>query len=121
ITRIQDDAQQAIYFRNKRVDPSNDYVYDALYRLIEAIGREHLGQAGSPTSPDGFDGVQTRLPQPGDGNAMGLYLERYIYDTAGNFLAMQHRGTDPDSPGWTRNYAYQETSLIEPGKVSNRL
>ena len=48
ITHIQDDAQQTIYFRNKRVEPSNDYTYDALYRLIEATGREHLGQAGAP-------------------------------------------------------------------------
>ena len=37
--------------------------------------------------------------------------------------AMQHRGTDPAHPGWTRTYAYNEASLIESelGKVSNRL
>ena len=29
ITHIQDDAQQTIYFRNRRVEPSNDYAYDA--------------------------------------------------------------------------------------------
>ena len=56
ITHIQDDAQQTIYFRNKRVEPSNDYTYDALYRLIQATGREHLGQDGDgdrnpPTAP----------------------------------------------------------------------
>jgi hypothetical protein len=44
ITHIQDDGQQTIYFRNQRVEPSNDYTYDALYRLIQAEGREHLGQ-----------------------------------------------------------------------------
>jgi hypothetical protein len=44
ITHIQDDAQQTIYFRNQRVEPSNDYTYDAVYRLIQASGREHLGQ-----------------------------------------------------------------------------
>src|SRR6185369_4634870 len=48
ITHIRDDAQQTIYFRNKRVEPSNDYTYDALYRLIQATGREHLGQGGTP-------------------------------------------------------------------------
>lgn len=51
ITHIRDDAQQAIYFRNKRVEPSNDYTYDALYRLIQAKGREHLGQAGRSPIP----------------------------------------------------------------------
>ena len=47
ITHIRDDAQQTLFFRNRRVDPSADYTYDAIYRLIEATGREHLGQAAS--------------------------------------------------------------------------
>src|SRR5262249_52721564 len=76
ITHIGDDAQQTIYFRNKRVDPGSDYTYDALYQLIEATGREHLGQNAdgtlkSPTAPDAFNGYHTGLFQPGDGNAMG--------------------------------------------------
>ena len=45
ITHVGDDAQQTIFFRNRRVEPSNDYLYDATYRLIEATGREHLGPA----------------------------------------------------------------------------
>ena len=53
--------------------------------------------------------------------------ERYVYDAVGNFVAMQHRGSDPVHPGWTRTYAYGEASLIEDGtgglslKTSNRL
>ena len=39
ITHIDDYAQQTIYFNNKRVEPGNDYIYDALYRLIQAAGR----------------------------------------------------------------------------------
>ncbi len=126
ITHIRDDAQQTVYFRNRRVEPSNDYIYDALYRLIEADGREHLGQAAGgerfpPTAPDGFNAFHTRLDHPGDGNAMGTYSERYVYDAVGNFLQMQHRGSDPTHPGWTRAYSYVEASLTEPGKQSNRL
>lgn len=34
---------------------------------------------------------------------------------------MQHRGSDPKHPGWTREYSYNEPSLLETGKVSNRL
>ena len=56
-----------------------------------------------------------RLDQPGDGNAMGTYIERYVYDAVGNFLQMQHRGSDPAHAGWTRAYDYAETSLIEDG------
>ena len=105
ITHIQDDAQQTIYFRNQRVEPSNDYTYDALYRLIQATGREHLGQQanGAPQSADGARCLQ-RVPHPARpsrqrANAMGTYIERYVYDAVGNFLQMQHRGSDPAHAG----------------------
>jgi RHS repeat-associated protein len=122
ITHIRDDAQQTVYFRNKRVEPSAEYTYDALYRLIEATGREHLGQVGSTPIPHSWnDQSRAGLLHPNDGNAMGTYLERYIYDSVGNFLEMQHCGSDPANPGWTRTYAYNEASQLEPGKKSNRL
>ena len=122
ITRIRDDAQQTIYFDNRRVEPSNEYTYDPLYRLIEATGREHLGQAGGAPIPHSHNDAQrTGLPHPGDGNAMGTYTERYVYDAVGNFLQMQHRGGDPSHSVWTRTYEYKEFSLIETGKMSNRL
>ncbi len=122
ITHIRDEAQQARYFLNKRVEPSADYTYDAIYRLIEATGREHLGQVGGTPIPHSYnDSPRAGLPHPGDGNAMGTYLERYVYDAVGNFLTVQHRGSDPVNPGWTRAYVYNETSLIEPAKQSNRL
>ena len=135
ITHIRDDAQQTIYFRNQRIEPSNDYFYDALYRLIQAEGREHLGQLGQaadsprkpPTAPDAFNAFHIRQDHPNVLKAMGAYIERYVYDAVGNFLQMQHRGTDPAHAGWTRAYDYVEASLIEDGnrgvllKTSNRL
>ncbi|MBP1990486.1 SpvB/TcaC N-terminal domain-containing protein [Paenibacillus eucommiae] len=127
ITRIRDDSQQTVFFRNRRVEPSTGYTYDAINRLIEASGREHLGQnAGqpgqsSPPPPDHLDSFRSRQEQPGDGHAMGLYTEQYVYDAAGNILAVQHRGSDPVLPGWTRSYTYNEASQLEPGKMNNRL
>lgn len=124
ITHIQDDAdtQNVIFFRNQRVEPSNNYVYDALYRLIEATGREHLGQVGGSPIPHSYDdALHVGLLHPGDGNAMGTYSERYVYDAVGNFQEMQHQGSDPVHPGWTRAYDYLEPSLIEPNKKNNRL
>jgi RHS repeat-associated protein len=129
ITAIRDDAQQTIYFRNKRVEPSAEYVYDALYRLIEATGREHLGQVGgAPISHSHDDAPRVGIDwSANDGNVMGTYVERYVYDAVGNFLEMQHRGSDPVHPGWKRSYAYDETSLLEDGtggtllKTNNRL
>jgi RHS repeat-associated protein len=129
VTHIQDDAQQMIFFSNQRVEPSNDYVYDALYRLIAATGREHLGQAGGTPIPHSHsDALRVGIDwAANDGHAMGTYVERYLYDAVGNLLAMQHRGSNPANPGWTRGYTYGETSLIEDGnggmplKTSNRL
>jgi RHS repeat-associated protein len=125
ITHIQDDAQQTIYFRNQRVEPSNDYVYDAVYRLLSAKGREHLGQTGGqrnpPTASDAFNQFHTHLDHPGDGDALGTYIEEYEYDAVGNFQTMHHRVSDPAHPGWTRSYVYNEPSLLEPAKQSNRL
>ncbi|QWU13791.1 RHS repeat-associated core domain-containing protein [Paenibacillus sophorae] len=122
---IRDDAQQNIFFRNRRVEPASHYTYDALNRLVEATGREHLGQIGglpaAPTAPDALSEFHSRHAHPSDGNAMGTYIERYIYDAVGNLLAMQHRGSDPAHPGWTRSFGYQEQSLLQADKVSNRL
>ncbi|WP_209427789.1 SpvB/TcaC N-terminal domain-containing protein [Pararhodobacter sp. SW119] len=129
ITHIQDDAQQTIYFKNKRVEPSAEYTYDARYRLIEATGREHLGQIGGAPIPHSHnDAGRVGLDwSANDGKAMGCYIERYVYDAVGNFLQMQHRGSDPAHAAWKRTYAYGEPSLIEDGtgggplKSSNRL
>ena len=118
---IRDDAQQTIYFRNVRVEPSAAYTYDALSRLIEATGREQLGPAGGPSAHSYDDAGRTGLPHRGDGNATGRYLERYRYDLDGNFEAISHVGTDPAHPGWTRSYAYEEPSQLQPALKSNRL
>lgn len=129
IAHIQDDAQQTIYFRNQRVEPSNDYTYDALYRLIQASGREHLGQGGAPAphsyNDAGRTGILSANPAgsfaANDVAAMGTYIERYVYDAVGNFLQMQHGRTDAAVTGWTRRYRYVEASLTESAKFSNRL
>ncbi|HEY7275501.1 MAG TPA: SpvB/TcaC N-terminal domain-containing protein [Trebonia sp.] len=110
ITHIVDAAQQTVFFRNKRVEASNDYVYDALYRLVQATGREHLGQTGAvldpPTPPGARNAFHIGLEHPADGDAMGTYLERYVYDVVGNVMRVEHRGTDPRHAGWTRAYDY---------------
>jgi RHS repeat-associated protein len=121
ITHIQDDAQQSIYFRNQRVEPSNEYTYDAIYRLTEARGREHLGQAAAPTSSDAANTFHINHAHPGDGNAMGTYVETFAYDAVGNFKTVKHDRMDLALSGWTRSYAYNEPSLIEPVKTNNRL
>ncbi len=128
ITHIQDDAdiQNTVYFRNRRVDPSAAYTYDPIYRLIEATGREQLGLAADNTplapTPSSYNDIpRIGLPQPGDGNAMGIYDEQYNYDAVGNLTNFVHRGSNPANAGWSRSYAYNESSLLNAAQVSNRL
>ena len=49
---------------------------------------------------------------------MRNYTEQYFYDAVGNFERLIHQAANGN---WTRAYAYNEASLIEPGKQSNRL
>jgi RHS repeat-associated protein len=117
ITSIRDDAQQTIYFDGQVIEPHCDYVYDALYRLINATGREHIGQLGQPETTWN-DEFRVNLQHPHDGQAMRNYIEQYVYDAVGNFETLIHQAVNG---GWTRAYTYTEPSLFEPDKTNNRL
>ena len=130
ITHIHDDAQQTIYFRNQRVEPSNDYTYDALYRLIQATGREHLGQAGAPIPHSHNDAgrgassapIHTRHDSRRTTAAPWARTSSATCTTpsATSCRCSTAAATRRMRAGRAR-YAYAEASLIEPGKQSNRL
>jgi RHS repeat-associated protein len=104
LSHIKDEAQQTIYFNNSVISPSLDYTYNALYQLIKATGREHIGQ-NLPPSPQ--DVNRTALPQPGDGMQMRNYTQTYQYDSVGNLLELIHQA---GTGSWTRNYEYDPKS-----------
>jgi RHS repeat-associated protein len=107
ITFIHDGARETIYFNNQVVSPSSSYVYDAVYRLIDSDGREHIGQLSVPeTTYD--DSPRMDQPLPGDGQAMRKYRERYAYDAVGNILQVIHSAA---GGSWTRRYRYDEPRL----------
>ena len=115
ITEITDDAQQSIFFHGHWVNPSSEYTYDPLYRLIEARGREHLGQIGGrPVAHSNNDDRRAgKTWSANDGNAMGEYIEEYFYDAVGNFESMKHYSIDnPSEPAWSRTYEYNAPNLI---------
>lgn len=121
ITHIADDALLTIHHNNEQVEPLCKYTYDALYRLIEARGREHIGQAVSmPNPPNGnfrdYPFVGTN--QLGNPQELRNYTEQYVYDAVGNFQSMGHQAANGS---WMRAYTYDEVSLIEANKYSNRL
>ena len=117
VTAVADGAQQRIFYDNTVVDPGNDYTYDALYRLVAATGREHIGQADTPQTTWNDIG-RTNLPLPTDGAAMRRYTELYDYDAVGNMLRLTHQATNGS---WTRTFQYREPSAVDPAQTNNRL
>jgi RHS repeat-associated protein len=84
------------------------YVYDAIYRLISATGREHPGQVGSQPGPT--DAPPGSVPSnANDLQALVNYTESYSYDRVGNILQMGHIASQ-GTIQWTRQYQYATTS-----------
>ena len=44
-----------MFHANQQIDAGCDYTYDPLYRLIEATGREHIGQSAFNFCPEHGD------------------------------------------------------------------
>jgi RHS repeat-associated protein len=121
ITRIEDGALKTVFHANHKIDAVCEYSYDPVYRLIEATGREHIGQSAFDFLPE--HGGDRDYPfvgaaQLSDLQALQQYAESYAYDPAGNLLSMRHRAAHRD---WSRAYSYREASLLEPRRRSNRL
>ena len=109
LVQISDGAQDTLYFDNASVDATTKYVYDALYRLVSAEGRERSGLGQSDPSEPTMGG----LPESG---APVTYLQTYVYDEVGNLLEMKHQGGTEASPGAVRWHRYYEVAT-----GSNRL
>ena len=97
IVHIRDDAQQTVFFQNAAIEPHCSYVYDALYRLIEAKGREQAQSNQAPATPEG-DWPKISVPTD---RTLREYTQRYVYDSVGNFIAMHHQA---GSGSWQRYY-----------------
>lgn len=120
ITEIVDLALRTVFYDNHKVDAACRYTYDALYRLTAATGREHVLQSAFRLAPadDYRDYPFAGASAFGDLQSLESYAESYEYDAVGNFLRAAHRSPHNN---WTRGYAYDQTSLVEPHRRSNRL
>lgn len=129
ITSLRDQAQPTHYFDGQMVEPHATYTYDALYRLIAATGREHIGQNLPANAWDShrsgeFDSACKFVPFPlrsaRDSQAMRRYTQRYEYDAVGNFQVLHHIA---NGGSYTRSYQYDPRSLIphEEALGNNRL
>jgi RHS repeat-associated protein len=109
ITEIFDGAVPTEYFKNAIIEPRKIYVYDALYRLIEATGREHAGQLNHGPR-DNWHDCPYRVDYDATGSKVWRnYTQRYTYDSVGNILVMKHILASSTN-SWTRQYQYATDS-----------
>ncbi|MGB3431453.1 RHS repeat-associated core domain-containing protein [Achromobacter sp.] len=106
VLHISDDAEATRFWRNQKVGPENTYVYDSLYQLVSATGREMAssGQQGSHLPP-------ATVPLPADNSTYTNYTRTYRYDTGGNLTQIRH-----SAPATGNNY----TTAITVSDCSNR-
>ncbi|MBD8170332.1 RHS repeat-associated core domain-containing protein [Erwinia persicina] len=105
VLKISNDAEETRFWRNQKVVPENTYVYDSLYQLVSATGREmaHTGQQGS--------NLPAAVPLPTDSSAYTNYTRTYTYDEAGNLTQVRH-----SAPATNNSY----TTNITISSRSNR-
>ncbi|MEQ1964889.1 RHS repeat-associated core domain-containing protein [Xenorhabdus khoisanae] len=85
VLRITNDAEATRFWRNQKVAPENAYIYDSLYQLVCATGRE-MASAGQ----QGSNLPSATVPLPTDSSAYTSYTRTYTYDSAGNLTQIRH-------------------------------
>jgi len=110
ITHIQDKNIPVVFFDNQKVEGISEYTYDALYRLVEAKGRENSAALNFGTCDNWNDKPFMHAMNPGDPMAIRNYIQSYQYDAVGNIKEMKHLASGGN---WTRSYEYET--------VNNRL
>ncbi|MBI3398310.1 MAG: insecticidal toxin complex protein [Deltaproteobacteria bacterium] len=104
ITHIEDKNIPVVFFDNQKITGVSTYTYDALYRLIEATGRENDAALTFDSKDNWNDAPFMHQLNPGDPMAMRNYTQQYQYDGVGNILQMRHQSAGNN---WTRDYNYQ--------------
>lgn len=106
VLTVSNDAEETRFWRNQRVVPENTYVYDSLYQLVIATGREmaNAGQQGSSLPA-------AAVPLPTDSSTYTNYTRTYSYDSAGNLTQIRH-----SAPATNHSY----TTNITVSDRSNR-
>ncbi|USP80420.1 hypothetical protein yc1106_07694 [Curvularia clavata] len=119
-----DNAGDTEYFRNWQVRPVSDFTYDARGQLVIARGREQIDEsAGGKTFARPYSAeLSSKAAGLGNGNSLCEYSEFYKYDLAGNISQVKHDASqDTTISGWTRNYQYEEKSILQAPSSNNRL
>lgn len=96
---VRNEAETTRYWRNQKVEPVNSYVYDTLYQLTEASGRE--------MASIGQQNVQLPaplIPLPSGDDVFTNYTRTYHYDRGDNLNKISH-----SAPATGNNYSIDIT------------
>lgn len=85
---LKNDAEATRYWRNQKVVPENRYVYDSLYQLVSAAGRESANQQTPAVMQS-----QTITTLVKDTQSYTNYTRLYTYDNAGNLTQIRHNSS----------------------------
>ncbi|SFW15381.1 SpvB/TcaC N-terminal domain-containing protein [Chitinophaga sancti] len=102
LTRCRDYSEEDVFCNNQLVEPLMGYTLDAIYRLINASGRQHIGIQKN-THTNGFkQSIYAQLCPTAplnDQQQLENYAEHYTYDDSGNLVELNHTAK---SASWTR-------------------
>lgn len=100
VVKARNNAEATRFWRNQKVEPENTYVYDSLYQLVGAKGREMATNTQE----------STQLPfciAPLPDNAYTCYSRSYCYDRGGNLIKIRH-SAPTTSNNYTREFTISE-------------
>jgi len=107
ITQKRDDNVPVLFYNNAVISNTSSYTYDAMYRLIEATGREKLAPA-TFGPPDNWDNAPFMTQHhPNDNMAMQGYTQFYTYDPVGNIVELKHKAS---TGSYKRYYNYDNNT-----------
>lgn len=109
ITEVYDNAQKTKFYKGAKINQKNKYTYDSFYQLIEATGREHIGQVGFGPKDNWNDDWAKNELQVNNDMSLRRYTQKYFYDQVGNILQLKHH-VQNTAHRWTRNYQYHNNN-----------
>lgn len=92
ILKITDNSHDKVFTAGQVVDAETEFVYDALYQLKEATGREHMALSKTDYQNDSDTFKSTHFANINDANQLRNYTRKYTYDDSSNLIQIKHTG-----------------------------
>ncbi|MFK3775012.1 RHS repeat-associated core domain-containing protein [Pseudomonas sp. NPDC089406] len=109
---VHNDAEATRFWRNRKVVPENLYVYDSLYQLVAASGREMAALA------NGIGKRPPALQLPANDNSLTPYARTYHYDRADNLTRIVHGATASGASHSVTMTVSQRSNRAVPANLS---